>query len=513
MMSELLIHTSDQIGLKLIGQENDVLVGQNGHFYVTHTKLRSMMELQSKHGTGRVHYSPNPLLLLEPDVAVERRDVILIISSQLRQDVETSIKKHFDDPITIIQESKLISSPSKMLIYFRNVKLVIADQVYSTELFMFLLGAAVPFVALEGDPGAVKFLLKSMGLEYFMVQQNGDGVYRGLNRCIEYIKNRYVTISNTLTNGVNKFRRIMSIVPSAQGFRDVSYDNATCNSSPPDGIPAVAISPGDYAHIPGLELLSREFSHYQCRGGVHLEMAIFDTFLTFKSIYLHPWVGFIDSVDLEDYKNLVESTHFRNSMAMCIGLIAFTSEIAEYMQTSLDAAGHKTLVITLPIPMNPRVRFNMEKWMEEPVLKHQSKKNTLLYLNGRGEKKVVDASLATAEPESVIVLTQTSNNLFDLLYYHIARMTPVVLFPSESAKIILGEDYPLFTENLKPYQLREFVTVERVSSALQYLLTKKWVNPEEFLELLGRTKIGQILRNITPMLPKLSEPAASSSQT
>lgn len=497
MSADLIIQVSHEVGLNLTRVEDDVLIGQNDDIYVMHTKLRHFVEHQIKYGTGHVHYSPNPLLLLEPEIPVERKDIILFISSQLRQDIEYEIKQIFDDTIVIVNESKLL--PERMLTLFRNVKLVIAEQIENPDIFIFLIGAAVPFIALEGNLGFANILLESMSLSGFVLERDETNMYLKLSRCLVSIKRRYDKIASIMSGKVAKYRRIMSVVSLASGFRDIAYDNKLYPNVPNEYNLSLAISPGDYAHNIGLAKLSQQLSSYQNRGGIHVEISIFDTFLTFKSIYMHPWIGFIDSLDLDDYKNLVENFEFKNSISMCIGLIAFSAESAGYMQASLDAMNHKTLVITLPIPMNKTTTFDLKMWSDEPVLKHQGKRDTLLFLNQHGEKRVLDETItssSSAHPESVIVLTQQSDTIFDILYYHISNTTPVILAPTTISKFLLGEDYPLFTENLKPYQLRDFITVDKVEQALHHLNKRQWCNMEKFLDLLSRTKIGCILKNI-----------------
>lgn len=511
MSSDLIIRISDQIGLKLARCDNDELVAQNGSVYITHTKLRSLMEAQAKYGTGRVHYSPNPILMLEPDTPVERKDVILIITSKLTDVVERAIKNVFNYSITIVDEYQL--THVKMLTLFRNVKLVIADQTTNPDIFLFLIGAAVPFLALDSELGSARLVLKGMALSRLILDQNVPDPER-LERRLDSLERHYDYITNILTKNLTKYRRIMSIVSRAQGFRDIHYNNVIFPHIPNENMIALAVSPGDYSHNSGLESLARDFSSYQVRGGVHMELSIFDTFLTFKSIYLHPWIGLIDSVDLDDYKNLVENQEFRNSLSMCLGLIAFSDDIAGFMKASLDAVGHKVLIVTLPIPVTRRVGFNISRWIEDPVLKHQSKKHTLLYLNRQNDSRVVkDENFTEDDPESVIVLTQSSSNIFDMLYYHISRLTPVVLAPSESAKLLLGENYPLFTENLKPYQLREFVTTERVNQTMIYLMEQNWLNMETFMHHLTRSKIGGLLRDITTTFSQSPVPFSSSSSS
>lgn len=504
-MEEFIFRTTNHLEMNVVDIQDDILIRKDGSVYVTHTKLKRIIDLQRKYGTGRVSYIPHPILILDSDIKYERENTCLIITPGLNHELEQFMHSHEDnwENISVVHENQL--NETNMIPLFRSVNFILLHDLKNSKIFYFVLGSATPFYAVNCKLDSVENVLKGARLSRLIYDidnsEPGD-----LENGFELVLERREFYAECLRKRLNNFKRLFSALTQTKGFRDINYSNLNYlpNLSRKD-IPPLSISPGDYDGN-AQKLIASDFSRYQVRGGVHFELTVFDAFLELGTVYLHPWIGLIETLDVKDYEYLVNCKEFRISSSMCLGLIVLCDKSEELLLAALNGAGIKLIVVYLPLPIiRSENIFNLEEWKIDPVIRQGLDH---LYLNKDGIDR-----LEKIEPKALVVTTEPKTLIIGSIYSHLSQCRPLILERDEMSEFLLGKDYPLFTSNLRPYQLREIVTVKSVTEAHEYLKKIPLRSTLEFLLRLHNTKIGNIIGQISRISSEESNlsPMASSS--
>ena len=90
--------------------------------------------------------------------------------------------------------------------------------------------------------------------------------------------------------------------------------------------------------------------------------------------------------------------------------------------------------------------------------------------------------------DCVLVITAPCPPIIGQISAALTRGTPIILSPSESGLFLLGEDYPLYSNDLSPEGVRKMVTWEKVVAAHHYLKQRAtgMISMEKFLEEIPR---------------------------
>ena len=156
----------------------------------------------------------------------------------------------------------------------------------------------------------------------------------------------------------------------------------------------------------------------------------------------------------------------------------------------------------MDIPMNHVRAFDMEAWKANPVMVHygQTQRRVVSLTPQTGQSSFVyEGNLEPSieqDAAAVIVMNRPELSFLGSLYAYASHCIPVVTCKSEASLTLLGAEYPLFTDDLKPFTLKTFVTREKVIEAEKYLSEMKRLDFIGFMNLISRSKIGKSIKNI-----------------
>lgn len=455
--------------------------------YTLHLRLGRVAQLQRQHGTGMVSYSPHPLLAVTIDkgqAGPARPELLLIITGGAESrrgslyKLLSHLRKSFSDIIHLEYDQLRLSD--HLPLFHKAGFILLYDVEQDPQLGWLALGSCTPFCQLGARPiELTRVCADVLELPQMAPEARLDDYYQ-LKKAVAHCLQARSEMRARVIPYIKKVRSLLvKWAARSVGFRaGVGVDPSPRYAPLP-----IAVSPADYAgHSPQLARLAEELA--TTPGGIHLEMASLYSFTEgLTGPYLHPWLGVVEEVG-EAVKRLVGSRIFVASSPACISLLVFDYDSQLELKTALDVVGIEIPVRVVPmVLMREAPSFNCSLWAQDPRI-----------------SQLPPGGQVAPEPNCIPVLTGSkgSSQIFGPYYDAIANVHPLVCAPTWLARYMLGSDYPLFTDDLEPFQLRDFVTVERVTNAIIHLEgLSGYLLPAAWLEKLRVTRLGTLLHRIT----------------
>ncbi len=246
------------------------------------------------------------------------------------------------------------------------------------------------------------------------------------------------------------------------------------------------------------------------------------------------WCGFIHCtpitppyLDIVNIQNLFKCNAFINSLVTCECIFTLSTYITNYLKKEFEKKGRKINIITIkhPTDLNDIIYFDIEKYYSNPNKKilqigQQLRKVTSIYLlnivshekvwltgtrNLTKCQKLFDdecnyLNLQIENTNVKMYYTETTDEYDKLLSENIvfvdffdaaanntiieciARNTPIICKKTEATIEYLGDNYPLFFNELD--DVYELLSVEKIKECFEYLenMNKKDIQIEYFIK-------------------------------
>lgn len=482
-MSSILSSVCSALSLPTLSSApaHDYLQTETGHLYCLHLRMGRVLELQRQFGTGKVSYCPHPLLAVTAKPCPRKASTLLVVVGQgANVDSLTRLLPHLRGcfkTVSQVEESQL--QPPIAVNLFHSVGFVILYQLADPLLCWLVVASGCPFFVVGEIPAELPRLLSTVGVDcnWSLVASDYYQLKANLRQTLDLGLEPFQA---GLGPQINKARLLLKWVPRAMSFRDLHFDSSLAGDLSVKAPLKLCLSPTDYPWS-GLKHTATELARFNTPGGIHLELACLYTFVTTESLYLHPWLGVVETTKMEHLEELLSRPHFTHSCLACVGLLVLNEEVQLQLRSRLDLLGLPVPVRIAAPPVEIKGGFEVEQW---------ERAGCLVALSGPGSEP--DPLRASSELSLPIF---KSPQLYGPFYQALVELRPPVCPPSALARALLGADYPLLTLGLEPFQLRSFVTVARVQAAQEHL-GRVLVSPAAWLKGLAGSRVGSIIKRI-----------------
>lgn len=450
-MISIILNCCRRLQLDIVKIEGDIFETRDRRVWLINPSFSRLVELQKIYGTGRIHHLPHPVLSL---VSLRNNDFppekFAIISDE---PVSHPLIK---DYITISEAEYINSQPDFGLYILYRPKIIELNYLLYTSNRPFLV---ISDVQLDIIPEILR--LKTCQMSILPVK-------------IEEILQNWLVISSRIQRNLLAISTIFSWINRVE-FLSSNLDEV------------VSYHKGIYFPIvPKYRNFSILMKRICTPGGVHFVVDTIDFFLTGPKVYFHPWIGVIDTLNVEILHRLISRSNFHISAQYCLGLICFNTRLADDLIELLASVDLKIVVLRIPAPMKIAKTFSLEKWnLTQGLVK---------YLSDGSPRTISLNGLNPEEKDCIVVISDLDTEILGQSYNLLSQGRLIVSKPEGLPLQFLGPDYPLFTEHLEPYKLKNFVTPQRVEASMHHLSQLRFISPEDFLNRILTSKIGHRLR-------------------
>lgn len=454
--------------------EDSYFVTEKGVFCTVYD-FKTIAKLQQEFGTGIVNYCPFPTIACQKDG--EKKDKVIIVSQNAKTD--TTVAKSMAKTLGIESEVCVASSINarSILENISGSSFIIVNGNVRTSIIHMVFSSGCPFVLVSCSDVKARKMLELCGMSK-LIYNNKHSPSTFIN---DVWLNREIIIE-TLKETTERFKAFISWAPNCKPFVDTTYQDITDRRNSDTGF-KFTLSPNEHKD-PYLKNISEKLFTHSTTGGIHLRLSVVKDFTESGLVLLHPWIGIIETTEVEVITQFQELSNFKASIAMCLGLFTHSREVCDLLATKTRC----TIIDQILIKDDENL-FEYEEWKKNLVVINISNPREAVSLNNTEDFET---------KHFICCLKQVSHKISQRILAMASRCIPIILPRCEISEGILGANYPLFVDDVKlidPFNLNRWLTEDTIRETHQYLL-KLTKTVSEMVEILSDSDIGTSVRDL-----------------
>lgn len=462
-----------KVGLGDVTELQDTYFATKKGIYCFIYDMTEIIRLQQIYGTGLVNYCPFPTIILKKEGSNVNKGTVAILSKSLSTDITTAKASIMQLNMKFIHHGTSSMNMSSILDAISDAKVVVVNGDVRTNVLYVLFASAKPFIIIGHENPKIRKLLELCSLEKLICNSRDSEVLMS-----EVWENRSEIIEVLQTTSL-RLQAFISWAPYAKAFSS-SYNDVELDRDPSIDF-KFTFSPSDYSQDPYTRNLSTQLYSYSTTNGINYKLSVFKEFTKSGIVLLHPWIGFVETLNPEDVRELLKNDRFLASSPFCIGLYVFNREIYDEFPDS-----YALTIIDYPLIRDSKSFFDYESWKTDRVLVNLLNKKEIVSLNNNKDYNTIDfvacLSKASYENASKIAVMAT-------------RGVPIILPKTAVSIAILGKRYPLYRSDVNPSSVQKWITNELVFETSEYLQSILRTS-EELVDILSDTAIGKTVSRL-----------------